>query len=126
MNHKNYCTPEYTQKLVDAGIVLETDFIWYLSPVNGICYIMSKEEWDSLRMSKDYFVGPAPQFQDVWDELPNTLKINGLWYEKRLIGIDNLNIVGYWYNTEVLVQFAEINPTNAAIDLLCWLRKEGK
>jgi hypothetical protein len=30
LNPKNYCTREYAQKLVDAGIVLETDQVWRL------------------------------------------------------------------------------------------------
>jgi hypothetical protein len=118
MNPKNYCTQPYAQKLVDAGIILGTDTEW--CKLDHITWeLRYKNLWNGKKI-------PAPLFQDVWDELPKILNINNLWHEKRLISIDNLDIAGYWYNTEVLIQFAEVNPTNAAIGLLVWVKEQGK
>jgi len=49
MNPNNYCTLEAAKRLVEAGIVLETEAHWYLIPEltpndNGEKWILSRDE----------------------------------------------------------------------------------
>jgi len=43
MNKDNYATPKASKKLVDAGIALETDAVWYASPVTKRISLEMKE-----------------------------------------------------------------------------------
>jgi len=70
-----------------------------------------------------------PSMAEVWRELLGILSVNKRWYELRLIKVDDITQVGYWWLTECLIEFQNrINPADALIDLLIWVeqRKEEK
>jgi hypothetical protein len=111
VNEQNYASREASERLVKAGIVLETDSWWRY--YGGIIP-------PDLIENKDFFVTdgycPAPSMAEVWRELPEWTTIRKIagtsvcWIEDTpKFGPD---------------PFAKINPTDALIDLLIWARKE--
>jgi len=79
MNPNNYCTIEAAKRLVEAGIVLETDF-YHVRHCSGGYWrqqdIVSRKEL--LNITHPVSVGdvvevyPAPTMAEVWRELPDT------------------------------------------------------
>lgn len=120
MNHKNYCTLEYAQKLVDAGIVLKTDAAWKWLSRDKIYLLCHK---DTI-VNHDYI--PAPQFQDVWDELPDLLTINKRIFARTMSTIDGIHYISYHSGNDWISTQKSDNPTNAAIDLLLWVKENKK
>ena len=117
----NYASLETSKRLVDAGIVLETECCWQwkdpCSP-DDIAY-GAYGEWILVRGSIDHIDAeciPAPSMAEVWRELPYAATIykgpryNSAWIEH---GMDNTEIY-------------KNNPTDAMIDLLIWARKEAE
>ena len=113
MNTQNYASLEACKRLVDAGIVLKTDFYWYLPHKPTMC---GKTTWFIER--KYYLLVytemfPAPSMAEVWRELPDSTCVNKdgdhtkCWVDR---------------NTSLKV-FQRINPTDALIDLLIFVRK---
>jgi hypothetical protein len=124
MNPNNYGTLEACKRLIDAGIVLETDCYHKYHSING-CFIVSKEEHDDyiddiMRGKKsmfDYLWCPTPSMAEVWRELPDS---------KELLETKGCNYASVILNDK-RVEFSDMgNPTDALIDLLIWVRKEGK
>ena len=125
MNPLNYASIEASKRLVDNGIVLETDF--YHETYGIDCYsIVPKETRDVyLRRVKrgrvslfNYKWIPAPSMAEVWRELPEMFRMNVISIYKengktRIYPIPDFNILN---NT---------NSTDALIDPLIWLRKEA-
>ena len=109
MNEANYASLEASKRLVDAGIVLETEKSW----------IMSSTGWelaDNIKYYgfwKDAKKYPAPSMAEVWRELPDATQII-------LIKRGVFHVVHYASNTI----YTRKNPTDALIDLLIWVRKE--
>ena len=71
MNQDNCASPEASKRLVDAGIVLETDAGWYEIYRPG-CHAFDMVL--SMRSGNEKFCGdnyPAPTMAEVWRELPN-------------------------------------------------------
>lgn len=121
MNPLNYCTLEAAQRLVDAGIVLETDMCWYF--VNN--------KWFLETSGRDYEGNisiPAACFAEVWRELPcgtaaiHTFSMRG--GHETLVTIDERTkgFSGVTY----IPQIFKHNPTDAAIELLIWVVKGKK
>lgn len=114
MNQENYCSLNLAQKLVDAGIVLETDYKWFCR--NGIwglvdicCY---------LPLGAPHI--PAPSMAEVWRELPAGVSV----YKGTAIEVANTTACMV---DRVKTPYIErTNPTDALIDLLVWLKGEGK
>jgi len=127
MNLNNYASSEASKRLVDAGIVLETDFYWYVYN-EDICrsliaagkvmpahYLTTRE---SVRagtglIPTNYI--PAPSMAEVWRELPQGTRLQK-GEEAYYVWIG-----GEWDES---LQ-CDINPTDALIDLLIWVRKEA-
>ena len=132
MNPDNYASLEASKRLVEAGIVLETEAGWYKIFRPG-CH--SFDMVLSMRSGNEKFYGdnyPAPSMAEVWRELPGRVEI----YQKRW----NLEISkgcatgtqethgGYADGDSVPSAFCyclSTNPTDALIDLLIWVRKEA-
>jgi hypothetical protein len=100
MNTSNYASLKASKRLVEAGIVLETEVVWY---VGGV-YVEP-----TLTRRKDAVVWggkftPAPSMAEVWRELPN-----GTWINTGCQGNETWND----------------NPTDALIDLLILIDKKG-
>jgi len=114
MNTQNYASLEACKRLADSGIVLETDFYWYLPHKPTMC---GKTTWFIER--KYYLLVytemfPAPSIAEVLKELPNnTAFLKNKIYYASTGGKDN-----------VYKEFISTNPTDALIDLLIWTRKE--
>lgn len=125
MNQSNYVSREAAQCLVDAGIVLETDFYWardgegWYFRSDGTYY---REVLESI---------PAPSFTEVWRELEK----NTIFYGADLYFSFNFSEFGFYTNSAKFSDglgrinsptFMSDNPTDALIDLLVWLKGEGK
>ena len=128
MDERNYGSFEAGQCLQAAGIMLETEKVWYTFPCES-----DGTDWKwklgEIGREVDKYVKhyPAPSMAEVWRELLGILSVNKRWYELRLIKVDDITQVGYWWLTECLIEFQNrINPADALIDLLIWVeqRKE--
>ena len=127
MNPLNYATLEASKRLIDAGIVLETDIIWHLNGDKETYSLQTRGSSPSLLIRWGDF--PAPSMAEVWRELPNwyTNKEGYKWcksieYENR-----EGNIASYidpWKYRGCKGFQRNSNPTDALIDLLIWTRKE--
>ena len=123
MNPNNYTSLEASKRLVEAGIVLETEALWvkwYFDTSTNMNY--SPFEWRLMYRSLtqvDLEYIPAPSMAEVWRELPeasaylHTNRETEAWLE------DEGDIVP---KSE---SFANINPADALIELLIWARKEA-
>jgi hypothetical protein len=117
VNKDNYATLEAAQRLVDAGIVLETEKCWSMAQRIDIT-----EKWhlevnsDSIQLLPKF---PAPSMAEVWRELHIAFRqrTDGLPY-LRLIAEKDATIVEVAFASK---QFRNINPTDALIDLLIWV-----
>jgi hypothetical protein len=108
MNPLNYASLEASKRLVDAGIVLETEYYW-IRVANSPMTLHN-----NIHGADDYY--PAPSMAEVLKELPNnTAFLKNKIYYASTGGKDN-----------AYKEFISTNPTDALIDLLVWLKGEGK
>jgi hypothetical protein len=111
MNPNNYGTREACQRLVKAGIVLETEVVW--------CGHRLQYEWEGT----DKEVIPAPSMAEVWRALPFQS------YIKQMGDLSLAWICDDDDETKTLESgfIQNVNPTDALIYLLIWLtaQKEG-
>lgn len=112
MNELNYASLEASKKLVDNWIALETDFVWRLG-ADG--WKLLNKDWVTNMMSNTYESYPAPCFTEVWRELPE--QYDGEYL--RVIKDDGKTFCDYG---EYADRYCNINPTDALIDLLVWLK----
>ena len=113
MNPLNYATLEASKRLIDAGIVLETESVWIDTITNRWMWVLKKDVKHYTPCREDI---PAPSMAEVWRELPEWATIRKIagtpvcWVEDApKYGAD---------------PFARINPTDALIDLLIWVRSQ--
>ena len=129
MNPLNYASLEASKRLVEAGIVLETEAGWYKIFRPG-CH--SFDMVLSMRSGNEKFYGdnyPAPSMAEVWRELPETAlqpcrdTTTGYCHEYLSLQKDgDLTVAGYGEYSEI---GRNSNPTDALIDLLIWEGKEA-
>ena len=108
MNELNYASLEASKKLVDAGIVLETEC--FCCRDNDGWYFRDDEnsERDILETI------PNPSMAEVWRELPDSTCIN-----------KDGDYTKCWVDSNMSLKvFQNENPTDALIDLLIFVRKE--
>jgi hypothetical protein len=126
MNELNYASLEASKKLVDNGIVLETDTVWYLLK-DGDWYLSG----DNMPMSQIIKELPAPSFAELWRELPEVHKTeSGIECRLQLDKIrrnDGVVVASaqYVYGDEdqyVIKFFANTNPVDALAELLIWVK----
>jgi hypothetical protein len=125
MNELNFASLRASKKLVDNGIVLETEMYWGCQTGTGTpiwklqlknCHFLHYE-------GEDYPEYPAPCFTDVWRELPWVIDNYGLISMNK---VDNTTCCGYRKGMAIREpKFESENPTDALIDLLVWLSGEG-
>ena len=113
MNELNYASVGASKKLVNNGIVLEAESVWGKLDTGdyGLFY--------SWQYANDDFI-PAPCFTDVWRELPAKIGADHILEIYKEYGFTKAQYWGldlYGYSK---------NPTDALIDLLVWLKGEGK
>jgi hypothetical protein len=130
MNPNNYASLAASKRLVEAGIVLETEALWvkwYFDTSTNMNY--SPFEWRLMYRSLtqvDLEYIPAPSMAEVWRELPETIDEYDLTCEKIFNGGMQAGYTTYdvsGLRWKVLLNAA--NPTDALIDLLIWVRKEA-
>jgi len=111
MNSNNYCSLEMSKKLVEAGIVLETDKVWRLG-ADG--WKLLSRDWAIKMMSNTYEIIPAPSMSELWAELPygSTAKTRAG--------------VTYAIDAGGNCEFESSNPCDALAELLIWVSKEAK
>jgi hypothetical protein len=142
MNPSNYGAQPACQRLLDAGIVLETDFHWIHNKLKDTWKIGVKT-LDMENHPEFWELIPAVQFAEVWRELPERIKVSGEGIQRTTEGGYRFELTNCWLTmqraggiTEVgyegvevgtIVSFENINPTDALIDLLIWTvqQKEG-
>ena len=120
MNEANYASLEASKRLVDAGIVLETERYFHIFDEEVHDYTAEQKKiWEGEvrrgNASPEAIFIPRPSMAEVWRELPYAATIykgpryNSAWIEH---GMDNTEIY-------------KNNPTDALIDLLIWVKKEA-
>ncbi len=115
MNPLNYGSIEASRRLVDSGIVLETEVSWWTYPreSDGTDW-----QWEIVLSPKHYtdkrdvrYI-PAPSMAEVWRELPvGTTIIKGVNFNTCLNDFNGKHIY-------------DANPTDALIDLLIWVTEQ--
>lgn len=122
MNPNSYCTLEASQRLVAAGISLETDYLW--CETNRGWRLHPKSKAGMYRWKATI---PAPSMGELWRELPGELWWENRWLLKHLYQDQVFTYAEYCgYEDHALAkQCQNTNPTDALIDLLIWVRKEA-
>ena len=126
MNELNYASLEASKKLVDNGIVLETEKYFeipYEEDSKTFCQV-NNNGTDAAVLPAKLQRGikiPRPCFTEVWRELPEYITKGGT--------IQYLEIGKTGSKTYAAYDFADDyilfeNPTDALIDLLIFIRKE--
>ena len=120
MNQSDYASFEAAHRLVAAGILLEAEAGWISERTkDGIVYkLMHKEEIHGA-----YY--PAPSMAEVWRELPERLDVTDLMKPHSYIRLTKFHgetVSGYGVQPDV---GKRVNPADALIDLLIWVRKEA-
>ena len=122
MNEQNYATREASQRLQDAGIVLETEAVWFFSTTG----------WELIGRYKEHPVNkhylPAPSMAEVWRELPNGMLHKGEWHRLYISKCKSSMDTFTEYAKDEQAICGSVkrnpNPTDALIYLLIWVRKE--
>ena len=109
MNELNVGTREACQRLVDAGIVLETDYYWCRD--DSVGWYIRDESTFTFDVHESI---PAPCFAEVWRELPIGTRFQK--GEKASYAWKG----GEWNES---LQ-CENNPTDALIELLIWVERQ--
>lgn len=104
MNTQNVGSLEACQRLVDAGIELETEAYW-IRVANSPMMLV-----DNRHGADEYY--PAPSMAEVWRELPE-------WTECKKQAVETKCVLMTKDNIKVF--FSE-NPTDALIDLLIYIK----
>lgn len=110
MNPDNHASLEASKRLHDAGIVMETEAIWFPKGDNFNLYPC----WVGKESYKEHI--PAPTMAELWRELPEHTM---LWKHKEVSGA----FIDY---PQSAYEYRQTNPADALIELLIWVRKEGK
>lgn len=130
MNPLNHGTREACQRLVEAGIVLETDLYWRVVPSipcipEGCIELITIHQMRFLAIGDDDRDGrdidgviylPAPSMAEVWRELPD-----GTGISKSLDTNFSEFVDGEGYRKG---ESKNTNPTDALIDLLIWVTEQ--
>jgi hypothetical protein len=121
MNKDNYGTQPACQRLLDAGIVLETDFHWVHNKLKDTWKIGVKT-LDMENHPEFWELIPAVQLAEVWRELPQDIKHNSMVCSLMMWKFNKgvFTEVGYWWHEEIIKSCLNENPTDALIDLLIW------
>jgi hypothetical protein len=123
MNQSNYVSQPVAQKLVGAGIVLETDFVWLLG-ADG--WKLLNKDWVTNMMSNTYESYPAPCFAEIWRELPDEIELedDGGSIALSVFKSGKTTYAGYYLNKdeEVYEEKESSNPADALAELLIWAK----
>jgi hypothetical protein len=122
MNPLNYASLPASQRLQSSGIVLETEKTWFFSTTGWEMV----DRYAAHHVNRHYL--PAPSMAEAWRELPATIPDRGLYAPMKLRKAgDGKTWVSYFRVGSQIIDSikADINPTDALINLLIWQRKEA-
>jgi hypothetical protein len=120
MNTQNYASLEACQRLVEAGIVLETEF--YHTVCWGRNEIVNKKHRE-LYPEDVYY--PAPSMAELWRVLPDGFLVNGSWAELFISKFGERTSCGYSIEHHIIERVVgSINPADALAELLMFVRRE--
>ena len=113
MNELNYATQPASKRLLDVGIVLETEAVWCRTGRGWRLHLKYK-----AKMYKWLEVIPAPSMVEVWRELiscgfPPCSDGDNFW-----ICDGNAD--------EISPEMSDPNPADALIDLLIWVTEQKR
>lgn len=109
MNPNNYASLEASNRLVKAGIVLETEVVWVTDGLDWV--LMSRDRCGSWMQEI-----PAPSMTEVWRELKSRGQFPCSDGDNWWLCGDNAD--------EISPEMSDHNPTDALIDLLIWVRRD--
>lgn len=130
MNEQNYASLEASKRLAEAGIRLETEAVWEELLTGEKPYMLAVREYG---LEGDI---PAPCMAEAWRELPEEFCHSGRQCSLQIDKIRRhdgtvVTSAQYQYSDkaypfgELVEHFnANLNPTDALVDLLSWVRKE--
>jgi hypothetical protein len=133
MNPNNYGSLEACQRLVAAGIVLETENVWAFVPILRMVGGIEGNppgKWELIQKPlfpyKDQV--PASSMADVWRELPECIAADDVTWAFLTMGkMGDMTKVSYGPSWNALQGFLNTNPTDALIYLRIWLEeRKGK
>jgi hypothetical protein len=124
MNPLNYGSREACERLHKAGVVVETDFVYFRYGEKWVI----RSKWcagHDLSIIPDLCI-PAPTLSEVWRELPQDIYYKTMCCSLMLWKFNKgkFTEVGYWWHDQIIKSFLSENPTDAAIELLIWLKGE--
>jgi len=118
MDLNNYASLEASKRLVDNGIVLETE----------AHHIKYGPEWELKRKSgvdADYGI-PAPSMAETWRELPEVYYSFDVPRGNHILLIGKSDLYTFaGYGTILFGKQESTNPTDTLIGLLIWVKKEA-
>ena len=115
MNKDNYCSLEMSQKLVDAGIVLDTDAYWIRVANSPLMLCDSKYGAD------EHY--PAPSIFELWRELPESITKNGIIQYMEMGKAHSKTYAAYDFADDYVLFD---NPADALAELLIFVKGENK
>lgn len=124
MNEQNYTSPEVSKKLVENGIVLETDAVWVKWYFDGSTLNdRNPYEWRLVYKSlveADRETIPACSFAELQRELPSLIHKHQLTIKSEVSKV----IVGYSCREDWLYYVRNTNPADALAELLMFVRRD--
>lgn len=119
MRELNYTSLEACQRLVEAGIVLETDVRWSDS--------WEKGKWEIVGGEVSPGEIPAPSMAELWRELPGFLDVRGIEYKLIIWKYFDRLCCAYRSYHDALPEpsLSKPNSCDALAELLIW-EKEGR
>lgn len=125
MNPLNYASLEASQRLVNAGMVLETEAWWSQVPRDNTDGGSTETVWE-WKLCNSPTVDPkrsvpAPSMSEIWRELPEYIDE----YELRIVKSNDMLLASYMKGRVItLYGCRNTNPTDALIDLLIWVTEQ--
>jgi hypothetical protein len=113
MTEYNCCSLEMSKKLVEAGIVLETEYYW-IRIANSPMMLMN-----SRYGADEYY--PTPSMSELWRELPEYIT-NGSTIQYLEMGKTGSKTYAAYDFADDYVLFD--NPADALAELLIWVKEE--
>lgn len=125
MNPLNYTSLDAAQRLAAAGIVLETEKVWIL---NAAGWRLVSLDWALNMITVRYETIPAPSMAEVWRELPGEIELNYTLDVTKIGGETQAlySKIDCFDNYCTKGSGGDTNPTDALIDLLIWVKAQGK
>lgn len=130
MNQENYCSLNVAKRLIDTGIVLETDAVWVKWYFDGsVLSDRNPYEWRlqyKALTQTDFESIPAPSFAEIWRELPDEIELedDGGSIALSVFKSGKTTYAGYYLNKdeEVYEEKESSNSADALAELLIWAK----